>query len=801
MSTPPDAPRDDTRFFALVPLLFLSGVAALLCEVLWMRRLALTVGSTGVAATLTLAVYMAGLGLGGAWAGRRRWVRPPSGYGLLEIGAAAWTLAFPYLLDVAARVPSFWPGLLGDAAATALVLLPPAFLHGGTLPAASALLVARRQGSGLYAANTLGAMVGVLIGPFALMPLAGLRVTEVVAACCAAGAGLAAQAVAGVFPPAPGAAAPGWALVGQLDVDGPVDAGERPVDTSGFGAGSSSRPSQRFPMALWAAAAGGACGMALEVAWNRLASLLLGGSVYALALVLAVFLAGVGAGAAWGARHGRRLLAPALLALGALAALGTTVYGFLPHVLGGAWALCGEDCTSWAGALVLAIAMGGAPVASGAVFAAAIDAVGESPARAAGRVLAANTLGGVAGAALAGLWGLPWLGVRGVVLTAALLAAATGAAVAHRPLRAGLVLVGVAFCWLLSPGWDSALYSLGFYLRVDEFHDLSPRAVDRFAHEGWDLRFYEDGRTATVAVGESRKTGNLWMSVNGKVDASTGRDMPTQVMSGRLPVALLRGRRAGGDVFSANGLVVGLASGVTAGEALAEGATDLTVVEIEPEVVAASRLFDHFNHSVLSDSRTHLVLGDARSWLGRSASSQAARSFDFIVSEPSNPWITGVSNLFTREYWLVGRRHLAPDGVFVQWLQLYSLPPQAMESLIRTFVHVFPRTWLFETIPGADALLVGCEGPLTELPAGLPLEPDLGPEDLLALAAGGMTENEGPAGRGPSAGRLNTDDRPWIEFEAPKWLHRSTGEANAALLHKAAARHREGASGGGDPSR
>ncbi len=724
-----------------MPLLAISGAAALTCEVIWMRRLALALGSTGIALTLTLAIYMGGMGLGGIWAGSRRWRRPPLGYGLLELGVACWALAFPWLLG--------WLGPQGLGAsapwAAALLLLPPAFLLGATLPAVAACLAGGSQVAGLYAVNTAGAVVGVLLGPALLLPALGLRGTELAAAGGAALAGLAALGLV-------------WRWRGSQRGAVPAEARSAP------GAGVAPRA------VLLAAATAGGAAMALEVVWTRLTALLVGGSVYAMAAVLAVFLAAVALGAALG-RHGverlgwpaTRCLSGGLLAMGLLAVGGTLFYPWLPHGLAVAWSSFGEGSLLPAGTVLLVLAMGGAPVASGVVFSAALCLVAGSATRAAGSVLAANTLGGVLGAVLAGLVGLPLLGIQGVVGLAGLLAVLVGAAT---PLPPGRPLLGrlaapaaLVLALGLLPRWDGPLYAVGLYNRVSEFADLSPRAVDRFAHQGWELLFYEDGRSATVAVGQSQRSGNRWLSINGKVDASTGRDMVTQEVSGWLPVrvaAAAAGRPSG------SALVVGLASGVTAGKALEEGVDALTIVELEAAVVRASRYFDQVNGAVLDDPRTELVVGDARAWLAR-----PGPLYDVIISEPSNPWITGVSNLFTREYWQLARARLHDEGVFCQWVQLYALPPEALRSLVASYLDVFPQTWLFETLPGADALLLSAPA----LPAELPLRPTLGPAQLRAFSA---------------QARRNTDQRPWVEFEAPRWLHRPTGELNRAQLEAAA---------------
>ncbi|HCH66275.1 MAG TPA: hypothetical protein DFR83_25955, partial [Deltaproteobacteria bacterium] len=184
-------------------------------------------------------------------------------------------------------------------------------------------------------------------------------------------------------------------------------------------------------------------------------------------------------------------------------------------------------------------------------------------------------------------------------------------------------------------------------------------------------------------------------------------------------------------------------------------------LEIEPAVVRASEAFSDANLDLLNDSRARVEVVDARAWLA-----SQNRNYPIIISEPSNPWLTGVSNLFTREYWQLTRTRLADDGVFCQWIQLYALPPAAFQGLVRTFLSVYPNAWLFESIPGADALLIAAPS----LPEGLALEPTLGPDGLIRLA---------------SMGPLVTDNHPWVEFSAPFWLHRTTGETNRALIQAA----------------
>jgi len=737
----PEPPAGGPRLGLLAALLALSGAGALMCEVVWMRRLALLTGSGGIAITGTITLYMGGLGLGSLWRGRRPPLDPARAYAACELGAAGWAIGLPTLL--AALSPMLTGGRVTQAAAAAALLVPPAMMHGATLPALGPLLPDGRATARLYAANTFGAVAGVLAATFVLLPSLGVRGTELVAA------GLSATAGAAVWAR--------WRQAGST----------RPRSSPPRAARVIEAPLDRG--AAIAAAAAGLAAMALEVCWSRLGALLLGGSVYAFAVVLSTFLLCVAGGAALGRRWGRRARTPALAAIGLLAAVGTWTWDGLPHAVGLAWQMGGAGALLPAGAALLMLAMAGAPLASGVVFAAALDQPGRPPGRVAGGVLAANTVGSVVGAAGAGLWALPTLGLRGTTLAAAGVVVAVAAGswlMERRPRPAAAALAMGAALALASPRWDPALYAVGVGLRVHEFADLSPRAIDRFAHGGWELLSYRDGRSASVAVGRSTETGNLWLSLNGKVDASTGADMPTQVLSGELPVRLVRAR---GDGPLPVG-VVGLASGVTAHAALEAGASGVTVLELEPAVVDAAALFSDHNGDLLTDPRATIRIDDARAWMRRPGPPLAA-----IISEPSNPWITGVSNLFTREYWALGHARLRPGGVFVQWVQLYALPPEAFRSLVATFCSVFDDVWLFETIPGADALLMGTTRGYRLPPgdiAALPLSPTLDPAGVARLSAGA---------------RLNTDDQPWVEFAAPRWLHRQTAADNRALLEAAAA--------------
>jgi spermidine synthase len=705
----------------LVALVAVSGFASLVYELLWMRRFSLVFGSGALSVTLTLATLFGGMGIGGLLAGRARGGRPLRRYALLEALAALWALALPGALAVLSIGVREHPGLGMQAALVIALAGPPALALGATLPVVAGGLSRSRDVATVYAANTAGAVGGVVALPLVLLPLFGVRGSELFAVALALG-------VAGVA----------WHL--PWPEPAPVQAG--------LSQGKVHRT------ALWAVGISGLVAMSLQVAWTRLAAILLGPSIYAFSAVLAVFLSFVAAGAALGRRWtDPQALGTALAALGLLSLVGALLYGQLPVLLGVGFGNVGPEGMMWVSLFLLVFAMAGAPLASGVVFSCALSVAGRSLAegnaqQATAKVYGVNTLAGVVGSAATGLWLIPLLGVQGCVTLASCVAFVGAAGLLRRPwpLVVGALLVAV------QPAWDGRLYAVGVYNRIAAFSHITPGALRTFADTGWDLLFYEEGRTAAVAVGHSRKSNNRWLSINGKVDASTGVDMPTQILAGQIPLRMAANPK--------RGMVVGLATGVTAGVMLEEGLEELTVVELEPAVVAASRFFDHVSGAPLEDPRTRLVLEDARTVLGREGP-----LFDVIVSEPSNPWITGVSNLFTREYWVLGKKRLAPGGVFCQWVQLYGLQTEEFRAIVHTFSSVFPEVWLFETVPGADVLLVA-GGQLVG--ADLPV-PTLVPEQVRALAKGGG---------------WNTDDRPRVELAAPKALHKDTATRNSLLIHR-----------------
>ena len=235
-----------------------------------------------------------------------------------------------------------------------------------------------------------------------------------------------------------------------------------------------------------------------------------------------------------------------------------------------------------------------------------------------------------------------------------------------------------------------------------------------------------------------------------------------------------------------NVAIIGLGSGVTAGAALKHPIEKLDVVEISPEVVDASRFFSHVNHNALNDPRTELIVGDGRNHLR-----YANRQYDVIISEPSNPWMSGMASLFTREFFREARLRLAPGGIHCQWFHGYNMSIDDVRTVIATFRTEFPHAMLW-TLTEYDFLLLGSPSPLTidehvlqhnfERVSGDLKEVRI--QDLYSVTSLLFLRDQ-ELDRFAEGAVLNTDDRPVLEFRAPRFIHANTADENFAALSAA----------------
>ncbi len=750
--SPPDGAPAETPapLLPVLALFLVSGAAGLLYEVLWSRQLAHVLGGAYPAVVAVVATFLGGLALGASLGARwaERTARPLRLYALLEAGIGLYALAFPFLLAAADPVHGWcYRTFAGNAflhpasnfAVAACLLLPPTVAMGATLPVLLRFCV--RGGRGvlggtglLYGTNTVGAAAGALITGFVLLPGIGLSATLLV------GAGLN-LAVAGVA----------WLLDREIPVE-PVP--EVP-------AGSAPR------VLLLAAAGAGFAAMMFQLAWTRGLVLVLGSSVHAFTLIVSVFILGLGIGGLLAPllrRWGHASLAAMLVLAGVGGWLSVGTLAGLPSeaVLGMRERIGDYDrILAWEATCALRIVL--LPtLGMGAAFPLLVAAVAGpgGASRAAGRVYAWNTAGTILGCLAGGMLLLPALGIRGSILFAAALELALAAAILRRLVPSLAILAAAAGLLFLAPPWPEESRMAGPYMYFRTYANSArsqgktPERV--FRDTGWNRLYFQEGRTATVAVAGSPE-GHLYLSINGKTDASPGPDMETQVLAGRIPALAHPSPRSA--------MVVGLASGVSAANVAVPGVERLDILEISPEILEASRAFEPVNRGIAARPGTRVLLED-----GRKHVEHARETYDVIVSEPTNPWIAGVSNLFTVEYFRACRERLAPGGVIGVWLQAYSIREEDFRLVVRTMRAAFPGTTIWELSPYQDYYLLAPRDEGTDLVASM--APRV-PPSVLALLFAGREGTARIAGEGP----LHTDDRLQLEFATPRCLYGDRGHA------------------------
>lgn len=816
----PEAPA--ARVARALPFLVaLSGAAALVYESLWMRSFGLIFGGTTSAVAMVLAVFMGGLALGSALAARRPAAQPLRAYARVELLAGVTALlslpllrALPwaYGLLVARAGPTGALEHLGIAALAALVLLPPTVLLGATVPLAVEFLARAgtevHAGFGrLYLLNTLGGALGVALAPFVLVPALGVRGTLVAAAAASLFVGGVARRWSIELGPLP-------AATGKPATEGPA---RSPVPGGALG------PALAF--------ASGAATFGVEVLWTRSYALVIGSSVYSFNVMLLAVLLGIAAGSAVYARTRGRVASPAravgflFLAAGLSVLAGQWAIGVLPIAyLGALSALPVSFAAHQAAGLALClVTMLPATLALGLTFPLLLHLADPGAAgaqRASGRLYAWNTAGAIAGALAADLLLVRHLGLQPPYLVFAGLLLAGGAwalaaSAGWRPVAQAAVLAATAVAaGALVPvwrPWDPVLVTSGVHRYGLEWaHRLeSPRRLASWLREQRTLLFYREGTEAVVAVSAPTGSTRRFLSINGKTDAGSGvEDVVQQKFLAHVPLLLHPAAR--------RALVVGWGSGATAASAALHPLESIECVEIEPATWEAAPFFADLSGRLKDDPRFRIAFRDARNHVLR-----ARGSYDVVLSEPSNAWISGVSNLFTREFHEAALSRLAPGGLFAQWFHYYSLEPEDVKVEVATFLSVFPHVSLWLAPPvgpevgvknlAADLLLVGSreeqrlDWPHLERAFA---DPGLGEDlrstgvlgDAPAFAATwtmGRPEIERwlddpkafPRGR-----PLNTDDHPHLEFVAPR--RNVMGPARAARL--ATDLYAEMVRGGGD---
>ena len=686
---PATHPPASSRSFPLLVALFVgSGAAALIYEVVWFQLLSLWIGASSVSLGVLLGTFMGGMCIGSLLLPRLVSPRhhPLKLYAYLELGIAVIGIFILYAMPLVGGVYTSWAGsgLTGLAlrsVVAAICLLPPTIFMGATLPAIARWVETTPTGVSwlgfFYGSNIAGAVVGSLLAGFYLLPTHDVAFATFAAVGINVAVALAALIIARFARYSPA----------EVSTAAPLEVGSWAVYlTIGIS---------------------GMTALGAEVIWTRHLSLLLGATVYTFALVLAVFLLGLGIGSSAGAALSRSVRSARtalglcqLLLCGAMAWAAYTISESLPY-----WpfdvTLPTDPWISLQIDLVRALwTMLPAAVLWGASFPLALAAAasrGQDPGRLVGGLYAANTVGAIVGSLGSSLIMVAWIGsqsaqqllIAASAISGLLMLLPVGAGEIRLSTRAALRLAAgmlvIAILVATVPALPGKFVAFGRFMTTRGFEN--------------EVIYMGEGLTASVAV--TQEPGGILNYHNaGKVQASSyPQDMRLQRMLGHLTTLIPENNKS----F----LVIGLGAGVTAGAvSINPDAERVVIAEIEPLVPeVVSEYFGQLNYEVVDNSIVEVHIDDGRHFL-----LTTDETFDGITSDPLDPWVKGAAALYTEEFWTLVKDKLNPGGVVTVFVQLYESTEDAVRTEIATFLEVFPNGAVFANTYGGqgyDVVLYG----------------------------------------------------------------------------------------------
>lgn len=727
---------------------FSSGISGLIYQILWTRMIVKVIGGTPYAISIILTVFMGGLGLGAYLVSKYiDRIKEPGKllrtYGILELAIGIYAGVVPFLLKGFLPLYSLFYNQLYHHyviynlltfLGVFIILCIPVICMGATLPILCQFYVSSLSHLGthvgrLYGLNTIGAAVGALVCGFWLIEFLGVTYTLIFAVMI--------NSIIGVFC---------WFISSKLSNNHPVSKEKTAKKIPGkisVPATSLQDASQHNGMsgvenisssltlngALAIFAVSGFCAMAYEVIWTKLLGLIVGPTTYSFSIVLVTFILGLGLGSIIFGWLADKVKAPIWLLIATQVAAGIFVL-VISQLLGNSQFFFAKMIFTFQNHFALlsltkaailflfmilpTLCLGATFPLVGKIYTQSVSTVGSSL----GFAYMVNTVGAVLGSFCAGFVFIPLIGkenglslVIGLQLLIPLVVASiilvkNRENTLKKSFLVAVAIAGLVLCLFL-PVWNRHGLAHGRYHRFEYFKKA-------LTENGWwksllygsgimnslstgELVYYGDGiggfTTVTKHINALGRA-DYSLSNSGKADASSFADMPTQTLTAHFPMIIHPNPKTV--------MVLGLASGITCGEVLYYPVEKLDILEISNKVVAASHLFRPWNNNVLSDPRSNLIVQDGRAHL-----QLTNQTYDVIISEPSNPWMAGLSALFTYDFFSLAKDRLNNEGIFAQFIHGYQMDWPTFALVGRTFAQAFPNNLLVTTNLGTDYIMVG----------------------------------------------------------------------------------------------
>ncbi len=692
------------RINLLFFLFFISGFTGLLYEIVWLKLLRLVFGNTTFALSTVVTSFMAGLALGSYIGGKiaDKTQYPLRLYGILEGTIGVYALFSPlfltptffiYRVIYPVSFHSFYLfNLIRFFVCFIFLLLPTTFM-GMSLPLLSKYCIrnnaeiGKRVGT-LYGINTFGAVLGVAVSTFLLLPLLGIWRT------------ILSGFFLNLFI---------LLLVFKTFWKSPVAKFEEQVIPL---------KKNQQGLLLFIIFLSGITAMLYEIVWTKVIILSIGSSTYAFGIVLIAFIFGIASGSIFFSKISEKkidlffILSIIQIGIGVASIIISIFFTHLPFYI---ISIVNRFYSSFI--LLIAVEFllillfifpptflfGGMISLISKLYTKNIKFVGKSI----GNVYASNTMGNIVGSLGAGFIFVPFFGLQKSIVLAIAINLSLGIVfIIMSSLKRWKKVYGFSFIlfeFMLAislPQWNRKILSSGPFRYGLNYKKIALEkniSIKRNIEQDV-LLYYKEGAEGVVSVHKSPFSGKISLRINGKVDAGTDIDLTTQFLTGYIPF-----------IYKPNTkeiLVIGLGSGITCGAISNFPVKKIECVEISKEVTEAARYFDTYNQYIFKNPKFNLIIDDARSYL-----TFTQKKYDMIVSEPSNPWIDGISSLYTKEFLIIIKKRLKEKGIFAQWLPVYSISPKDVKIILHTFSSEFPYVSVW-SMKQSNYLLIGSNQPL-----------------------------------------------------------------------------------------
>ncbi|MFA8344450.1 MAG: fused MFS/spermidine synthase [Rhodothermaceae bacterium] len=758
----------------------ITGATGLIYQVTWFKYLSLFVGNSTYAQMIVLSTFLGGLAIGNYVFGKKadKILNHVRVYGVLELFVGIYCLIYPVFNEFLGELFLNTAGemnidgqnlvfvILRFLFASSLLLLP-TIAMGGTLPLISKFFIdkisnVRRELAILYFLNSFGAVWGIILSGFFLIKIIGLDNTIYFTAVI--------NILIGLF-----------AILLGIKKESITEIEEPEEEKEKYQISNST-----LKIIIAIVGTSGMAALLYEIVWVRLLVNFLGSSTYAFSVMLLAFISGITSGSfivasAFIKKYNKvKMIAFFQIAIALSTMVSLVLYERFPYILWNIAYVFNKTETSFGIFLTIEFLLCFTLLLLPTIFMGMtlpvivdiVSGVDKKIGNSVGKVFSINTVGTVLGVLLASLILIPAFGIKGSfeigiginLLSAIVLILSYQKIKISDKIKtisfAAIVYVGFIF---LLPEWNVNTLVKGVFRHLNK---VPPQSFAEYGEliKSDSVLYYKEGVTANVAVLKSKKKDpQRRLVINGKADASSSGDLPTQVLLGQLPAMLHPNPQ--------NAFIVGFGSGSTVGSILTHDVEKVTCVEMSNEVIEASVHFNDVNKNCLEDPRLNLVVEDALTYLKLSK-----EKYDVIISEPSNPWIAGIGNLFSKEYFNLCKSKLSEDGIMVQWFHLYELNNEISQMVISTFKHEFPEVQIWSSLH-FDILLVGSKKKInfdTKLFEEKFSKPEIksdlkniGINDAFTLLSLQQLSNKSVF-KLTNYHRLNSEKHPLLEFMAPK---------------------------------